>query len=79
VLELMEICRSIKVGAVNPHLGAGNIRRLLAKAGYPPQADEFRVFVGLVSEIQDHPRHEAEYLADIVKQARAAAARHLAD
>jgi hypothetical protein len=66
-------------GVVDPRRGASNIWRLLAEAGYPPPADEFRVFGGLVSEVQDDPKHEAEYLADILKQARAAAARHLGD
>jgi hypothetical protein len=38
--------------------------------------DEFRVFVGMVSEIQDHAEHEAAYTADIREEAKSALERH---
>jgi hypothetical protein len=51
---------------------------LMAEADYPADADEFRVFVGMVSEIQDDPEHEAAYSTDIRQEARAALARQSA-
>jgi hypothetical protein len=49
---------------------------LMAEADYPPETNEFRTLVGMVSEIQDDPEHESAYTADIVEHARAALARH---
>ena len=52
-------------------------RRLFESLPDPDrETDEFRVFVGMVSEIQDHPEHEAAYTADIREEAKLALARH---
>jgi hypothetical protein len=72
---LIAICRAIDVAEVTPRAGAARIWQLMAEADYPPDTDEFRVFVGAVSQIQDHPEHEAAYEADIRAEARSIIAR----
>ena len=37
----------------------------MAEANYPSEVEDFRVFVGAVSEIQDRPQHEAHYADEI--------------
>jgi hypothetical protein len=73
--ELLAICRSIDAGELRPRLGAGRIWLLLAEADYPSDLDEFCVFAGLVSEIQDDPQHESAYTEDIRDEARRVIAR----
>jgi hypothetical protein len=48
----------------------------MAEAGYPVETEEFRVIVGLVSEIQDRPEHAPAYEADIREEASAVLARY---
>ncbi len=43
----------------------------MAEANYPPGVEDFRVFVGAVSEIEDDPQHASAYRAVIRQQARA--------
>jgi hypothetical protein len=74
--DLLAICRAIDAGEVTPRDGAARMWRLMAEAGYPSDTEDFRVFVGAISETQDHPEHEAAYEADIRAEARAAVARH---
>jgi hypothetical protein len=74
--DLLSICRAIDTGDVSPRAGAARMWSLMAEADYPPATEEFRVFVGMVSEIQDHPEQEAAYTADIREEARAVLARH---
>jgi hypothetical protein len=74
--DLIAICRAIDAAELTPRDGAARIWRLMAEADYPPDTDDFRVFVGAVSEMQDHPEHEAAYEADIRAEARAAVARY---
>ena len=74
--ELLAICRAIDEDEVTPREGAARIWRLLADANYPPDTDDFRILVGAISEMQDHPEHEAAYEADIRAEARAAVARY---
>jgi hypothetical protein len=74
--DLIAICRAIDAAEVRPRDGAARIWRLIAEADYPPETEDFRVFVGAVSEIQDHPEHQAAYEDDIRAEARAAMARH---
>ena len=76
--SLLAICRAIEVADVTPRAGAARIWSLMAEADYPPEAEEFRVFVGMVSEIQDHPEQVSAYIADIREEARAALSRHRA-
>ena len=73
--DLLSICRAIDARDVAPRAGAARMWSLMAEADYPADTDEFRVFVGMVSEIQDHPEHEAAYEADIRAAARAAITR----
>jgi hypothetical protein len=48
----------------------------MAEADYPIETEEFRVFVGMVSEIQDHPEHETAHEANIQDEAAAVLARY---
>ncbi len=67
----MAICRRIASGEVQPREGAARIWLLMSEANYPPEVEDFRVFVGAVSEMQDDPQHAAEYVNDIREEARA--------
>jgi hypothetical protein len=69
--EILAICRSIDAGEIQPRRGAGRIWVVLAEADYPSELDEFRVFVGFVSEMQDHPEQAEAYAVDILAEARA--------
>ena len=68
--QLLAICERIASASVEPRDGAGQIWLLLAEADYPPEVEDFRVFVGAVSEMADHPEHEARYAEDIREEAR---------
>jgi hypothetical protein len=74
--EVVAICNAIDVGDVAPRDGAARIWALLAEADYPAETDEFRVFVGMVSELQDDPQHETDYEAAIRDEASAVLARY---
>jgi hypothetical protein len=74
--EIVELAQQINDGAVSPSSGAGQIWLLLSDAEYPDELAEFRVFVGMASEIQDRPEHEVPYTEDIRREARAVIARH---
>ena len=74
--EVVAICRAIDAGDVAPRAGAAHIWTLMAEAGYPVETEEFRVIVGLVSEIQDRPEHAPAYEADIREEASAVLARY---
>jgi hypothetical protein len=74
--EVVVLCRAIDAGNVAPREGAARIWVLMAEAGYPVETDEFRVFAGMLSEIQDYPEHEAAYEADIRVAASAVVARY---
>jgi hypothetical protein len=69
--DVIAICRAIDAGDVQPRDGAARIWLLMAEADYPPELEEFRVFVGMISEMQDHPQHEAAYAEDVRDEARA--------
>jgi hypothetical protein len=69
--ELLTICRRIASGEVQPREGAARIWLLMSEANYPPEVEDLRVFVGAVSEMQDHPQHAAEYADDMRQEARA--------
>ena len=68
--EVRLLCAAIAAGSTDPVVGARRIWVLLADENYPPELNDFRVFVGMVSEIDDHPEHRAGYTADIVAEAR---------
>jgi hypothetical protein len=72
IAQVRGICRSITDGSVEPVSGARRIWVLLAEADYPPEADPFRVFVGMVSEIDDHPEDRTVYTRQIIDEARSA-------
>jgi hypothetical protein len=76
--DLLAICRAIECGAVTPRAGAARMWSLMAEVDYPSDVDEFQVFVGMVSEIQDDREHEAAYSTDIRQEARAVLARQSA-
>ena len=73
---LLAICRAIDSGEITPRGGAAQMWSLMSDADYPAETDEFRVFAGMASEIQDHPDQQATYTADIRDEARAALSRH---
>ena len=74
--ELLTICRRITSGEVEPRAGASRIWLLMTEADYPSDVDDLRILVGLISEIQDHPGHAAEYTKGIREEARAVVERH---
>ena len=68
-LKVLAQASRIAAGETSPRAGAARIWVLLAEADYPTELDEFRVFAGMVSEIQDHPELGAAYEARIVDEA----------
>jgi len=76
--QVVQAAREISTGTLAPRAGAARIWSLLSEAGYPPELAEFRVFVGLVSEIEDHPEHAETYIADILEEAEDVVARNAA-
>lgn len=74
----MALSRCAGLSTEGPRVRACGLWLLMAEAGDPREADEFRVFVGIVSEIQHHPEEETADSTDILEQARAALARHAA-
>jgi hypothetical protein len=53
--------RAHRWGGGGAREGAARIWRLMAEADYPAEVEDFRVFVGAVSEMQDDPQREAVY------------------
>jgi hypothetical protein len=74
--EAVATCRAIVAGDLPPREGAARIWAVLAEADYPVETEEFRVFVGLASEIQDHPDRARAYESDIRDEASAVLARY---
>ena len=68
--ELLAICGEIVDGAVH-HAGAARVWVLMVEANYPHDVEDFRVFAGAVSEIEDDPRNASVYDAAIRDMARA--------
>jgi hypothetical protein len=69
--ELVAICRRIASGEEQARAGASRIWLLMSEADYPPEVEDFRVFVGAVSEMQDDPQHATQYADVIREEARA--------
>ena len=74
--EILEICTSIANTSLDPVVGARQIWVRLAEASYPLELESFRVFVGMVSEIDDSPEHRDGYTTDILEEARRVVVKH---
>ncbi len=63
-----DVASKILAGDMDPYRGASMIWwQFYERAGQPP---ELRGFVGLASQYEDDPQHRAEYLEDIVGEAK---------
>jgi hypothetical protein len=73
--DVLVIAARIVRGDMEPYAGARAIWARMTEE-FDEYPEEIRPFVGMASEIEDHPEQRDAYEADILEEARALLTRH---